>query len=185
MSRSLRRLTALGTTAVLGALMLASAPTATAQDRESDYVCDPIYYRIKAANRPMFNELAMTVAQSSWNHGSVIQYQWSGASNQKWKLCRKRQSDGTEQVVFRDAWRQWCMGVDRNGPIGAWLVTVGCDANNVPDEQKFRLVTVPNTNYVALQGVSSGKWFHAENFDSNGSQIILGTTPDLWVLELA
>ncbi|MFB6892242.1 RICIN domain-containing protein [Kitasatospora sp. NPDC056327] len=185
MSLALRRLTALGTTAVLGALMLATAPTATAADRGSDFVCDPIYYRIKAANRPMFNELAMTVALSPGNHGSVIQYQWEDESNQKWKLCRKRQSNGSEQVVFRDAWRRWCMAVNPNGNLWDWLVTVGCDDDYVPDEQKFTLVNVPNTNYTAIQGVRSGKWLAANDFDTNGSQISLHNSPDLWVLEMA
>ncbi|MFJ3219532.1 RICIN domain-containing protein [Kitasatospora sp. NPDC086801] len=186
MSIPLRRLTALATTAIVGALTLTAAPAATAADRGSDYTCDPIYYRIKAANRPVFNELALTVALSPGNHGSVIQYQWSGESNQKWKLCRKRQSNGTEQVVFRDAWRQWCMGVDRAGTAsGVWVITVGCDDNYVPDEQKFTLVNVPNTNYTAIQSVNSSKWLAAQNFDTNGSQVVLSSTPDLWVLELA
>ncbi|MFF7586116.1 RICIN domain-containing protein [Kitasatospora purpeofusca] len=186
MSISIRRLTALGTTAILGALTLAAAPTASAGDTGSNYTCDPIYYRIKAANRPVFNELALTVALSRGNHGSVIQYQWSGESNQKWQVCRKPMSDGTEQVVFRDGWRHWCAGIDRDGrAAGVWLITVGCDDGYVPDEQKFTLLKVPNTNYTAIRTVSAGKWLAAQSFDTNGSQVVLSDTPDLWVLELA
>ncbi|MFB8241104.1 RICIN domain-containing protein [Kitasatospora purpeofusca] len=186
MSISIRRLTALGTTAILGALTLAAAPTASAGDTGSNYTCDPILYRIKAANRPAFNELALTVALSPWNHGSVIQYQWSGESNQKWQVCRKPLSDGTQQVVFRDAWRHWCADIDHDGrDAGVWLITVGCDDNYVPDKQKFTLLNIPNTNYTAIRAVSSGKWLAAQSFDTNGSQVVLSSSPDLWVLEMA
>ncbi|WP_435647602.1 RICIN domain-containing protein [Kitasatospora purpeofusca] len=186
MSRSMRRLTALGTTAILGALTLTAAPSASAGDTGSNYTCDPILYRIKAANRPAFNELALTVALSPGNHGSVIQYQWSGESNQKWQVCRKPLSDGTQQVVFRDAWRHWCADIDHDGrDVGVWLITVGCDDNNVPDQQKFTLLTVPSTNYTAIRAVSSGKWLAAQSFDNNGSQVVLSNSPDLWVLEMA
>ncbi|MFF7995806.1 RICIN domain-containing protein [Kitasatospora xanthocidica] len=185
-SGPLRRLAALGTgAAAVGALLLTTAPPAAA-DRGSDFACDPVDYRIKSSAKPFPNELFLTVALSSWNHGSVIQYQWNAESNQKWKLCRKPLSNGTEQVVFRDTWRQWCLAVDRAGTAnGVWLLTVGCDDNWVPDEQKFTLTKLANTNYVAIRAVHSGKWLAAEHYDSNGSQIVQSGAPDLYTLELA
>ncbi|MET8542537.1 RICIN domain-containing protein [Kitasatospora sp. NPDC004799] len=194
----LRRLTALATTAVAGALLLTTAPAASAApasasapapapaplaDRGSDFACDPGYYRIKAAGG---TNLYLTVALSSWNHGSVIQYQWEDQDNQKWQVCRKRQADGSERVVFRDGWRHWCMAVDRGfSDPGAWILTVGCDDDYVPDHQQFSMLKVSGTDLFALRIQSTQLWFSAQYNSNNGSQILQGSAPDLFSLELA
>ncbi|MGW3076440.1 MULTISPECIES: RICIN domain-containing protein [unclassified Kitasatospora] len=188
-SGRLRRLTALATTALAGALLLTTAPAAVAApapapvpDRGSDFACDAGYYRIKAPGDRQY----LTVALSSWNHGSVIQYQWEDQDNQKWQVCRKRQGDGSERVVFRDGWRHWCMSVDRGfRDPGAWLLTVGCDDDYVPEHQQFSMLKVPGTDLFALRIQHTDLWFSAQYHDTNGSQILQNTVPDLYTLELA
>ncbi|MFD4399546.1 RICIN domain-containing protein [Kitasatospora sp. NPDC059811] len=188
-SRARRPLNVLGTAAAVGALLFTASPaalaaptsaTALAADPESEYPCDPGLYRINTAgaDRPL------TVALSSGNHGSVIQYFWGDESNQKWQVCRKHASDGRELVYFRDSWRGWCMVVDRWGKDdGNWIITVGC-GDVVPENQAFWMAKVPGSNRFALQNVNSGKWVAAQNHsDGLGYQIVQDSRPDLFYLQ--
>ncbi|MFF1906248.1 RICIN domain-containing protein [Kitasatospora sp. NPDC058218] len=185
-----RRMAALGTAAAAFALLFTAAPAAVAAPAPApaaltttwgDFTCDGGLYRIKA---PTPSDLALTVALSPGNHGSVIQYVWTGESNQKWIYCHRPEADGTETVVFQDSWRHWCLAVGSDATFyGAWIVTTGCFSDHIPTEQQFVKTKVPGTNLFALQGQHSRLWVTASGtFGQNGNQITQGDRPDLYSL---
>ncbi|MEV0534135.1 hypothetical protein [Kitasatospora sp. NPDC050463] len=186
-----RRPAVFGTAAAAVALLFTAVPTAVAAPAPApaaltttwgDFTCDGGLYRIKA---PTPGDLALTVALSPGNHGSVIQYVWTGESNQKWIYCHRPESDGTETVVLQDSWRRWCLAVDRDSmSSGAWILTTGCFSDHVPTEQQFVKTKVPGTDLFALQGQHSRKWVAASGtFGQNGNQITQGDQPDLYTLQ--
>ncbi|MFJ6621955.1 RICIN domain-containing protein [Kitasatospora sp. NPDC091335] len=181
------RVTELGTAAAAVALLFTAAPTAVAAPAPApaaltttwgEFTCDSTY-RIKA---PTANpETFLTVALSPGNHGSVIHYFWNGEPNQKWIYCHRPESDGTETVVFQDAWRHWCLAVDQNSTsAGAWIITTGCFSDHIPTEQQFVKTTFAGTNLFTLKGQHSGKWLA-----SAGSQIVQSNYPDVYELQRA
>lgn len=179
-----RRVAALGTAAAAFALLFTAAPAAVAAPASittvwGDFTCDAGLYRIKPSS-----DLALTVALSSGNHGSVIQYTWTGESNQKWIYCHRPEPDGRETVVFQDSWRHWCLAVDRDFlGSGAWILTTGCFSDHIPTEQQFVKSNVPGTNLFALQGQHSKKWVAASGtYGQNGNQITQGDQPELYSL---
>ncbi|MFD0408893.1 RICIN domain-containing protein [Kitasatospora sp. NPDC127116] len=187
-SRARRPLNVLGTVAAAGALLFTAAPVALAApasagaltgDPASSYSCDPGLYRINTAG----NSRPLTVALSSGNHGSIIQYFWGNESNQKWRVCRKHTSDGSDLVYFQDAWRGWCMAVDRWGTeSGTWILTVGC-GDDIPANQSFRVAKVAGTNLIALQAQHSGKWVAASDHSDEIRQVVQDGKPDLFYLQ--
>ncbi|MFE2725863.1 RICIN domain-containing protein [Kitasatospora sp. NPDC059327] len=184
-----RRAAVLGTAAAAVALVFTAVPTAVAAPAPApaalnttwgDFTCDGGLYRINTGTgRPL------TVALSSGNHGSVIQYFWGNESNQKWIYCHRPEANGTETVVFQDSWRHWCLAVDRDATFpGAWILTTGCFSDRIPAEQQFVKTKVPGTNLFALQGQHSRLWVAAQDHsDGLGYQIVQDSRPDLYSLQ--
>ncbi|MFD5433525.1 RICIN domain-containing protein [Kitasatospora sp. NPDC127067] len=185
------RVTALGTVAAAVALLFTAVPAAVAAPAPApaaltttwgEFTCDGGPYRIKAPTADP--DTFLTVALSSGNHGSVIQYFWGNESNQKWIYCHKPGPNGNETVVFQDAWRHWCLAVDRDSlSLGAWIITTGCFSDHIPIEQQFVKVNLPGSSkLISLKGLHSGKWLAGAG-GGNGNQIVQSDYPDLYELQ--
>ncbi|MFF2619025.1 RICIN domain-containing protein [Kitasatospora sp. NPDC058046] len=188
-ARARRPLNVLGAAAAACVLLLTAAPVASAApssagplaaDPSSNYRCDPGLYRINTADegRPL------TVALSSGNYGTVLQYFWNNESNQKWRVCRKQTSDGRTLAYLQDAMRRWCMAVDHWGQEnGALITTYGCIDEDVPANQSFWMAYVHGSTLFALQAQHSGKWVAAANHsDKDIDQMVQDVKPDLFHL---
>ncbi|WP_406096805.1 RICIN domain-containing protein [Kitasatospora purpeofusca] len=188
-SRARRPLNVLGAVAAAGALLFTAAPAATAApasagalaaDPSRNYACDPGLYRINTAG----NSRPLTVALSSGNYGTILQYFWGNESNQKWRVCRKHTSDGREVVYLQDSWRRWCMAVDHWGQEnGAMITTYGCIDEDVPLNQQFWMAKVAGTNLFALQAQHSGKWVASSDHTDELRQVVQDSKPDLFYLQ--
>ncbi|MGY0458666.1 RICIN domain-containing protein [Kitasatospora sp. cg17-2] len=184
-------LTLLGTLLGAVALLFTAAPVALAApasaeslaaDPASNYTCDPGTYTINTSG----NSRPLTVALSSGNYGSILQYYWTNESNQKWNVCRRTASDGREIVYLKDAWRHWCMAVDRwSLQPQAMIITLGCVDENVPLNQQFWMAKVPGTNRFALQAQHSGLWISSSNHTDDILQMVQEQQPDLFYLSYA
>lgn len=194
-SRARRPLNVLGAVAAAGALLFTAAPVATAApasagalaaDPSSNYTCDARLYRIDTAGTDVDGKRRpLTVALSSGNYGTILQYKWENQANQKWRICRKRVSDGRELVYLQDAMRRWCMAVDHWGQQNGDLITTyGCVDEDVPLNQQFWMTTPPGTTLIALQAQHSGKWVASSDHTDQIRQVVQDSRPDLFSLEV-
>ncbi|GGP54544.1 RICIN domain-containing protein [Streptomyces melanogenes] len=166
---AVRRIRLLATLlAACGALLLTAVPASASPDPTRDgWICDPGWYRINTSNNMVFD-----ISQGPDAKGSVLQYQYVGVANQKWRVCHWPGDTSTTDYIFKSQKNGACLTL-WDVQDGNWVTEGDCNGY-IYGNQKFWLNRIPGTDKFTMQVQSSGAWLSVEagRYDISRSHIV-------------
>ncbi|WP_329404051.1 hypothetical protein [Streptomyces melanogenes] len=116
--------------------------------------------------------MVFDISQGPDAKGSVLQYQYGGVANQKWRVCHWPGDTSTTDYIFKSQKNGACLTL-WDVQDGNWVTEGDCNGY-IYGNQKFWLNRIPGTDKFTMQVQSSGAWLSVEagRYDISRSHIV-------------